>query len=208
MDARERRVHQTLPCATLTSSMQLAPRHQYSFQDYLELEEVAGTRHEFYDGEIYAMAGGSPEHAAMGAAVTAILGRQLGSGPCRVYSSDLRLRVVATGLATYPDVAVICGRSERDASSRTHVINPKVLVEVLSPSTASYDRGEKLQHYRQIPSLEAVVLIDHEAPRIELWTRGPQGWTARPFSSGDVVPLEAIGCTLPLDEVYAAAREA
>ncbi len=175
-----------------------APRHRYSFEEYLETEEIAGVRHEFFDGEIYAMAGGTPEHAAMAAAVTTILGRQLGSGPCRVYSSDLRVRVAATGLATYPDVTVVCGRSERDANSSTHVTNPKILVEVLSPATAEYDRGEKLEHYRQIPSLEAVVLIDHEVPKIELWTREPNGWVERRFSVGEVVPLDPIRCALPV----------
>jgi Uma2 family endonuclease len=185
-----------------------APRHRYSFEEYLELEEVAGVRHEFYAGEIYAIAGGTPERAAMAAAITTILARQLDSTPCRVYSSDLRIRVAATGLATYPDVTVVCGRSERDSNSRTHVTNPKLLVEVLSSATAAYDRGEKLEHYRQIPSLEAVVLVDHEAPCIEVWTRGPQGWTESRFSSGEVVPLTAIRCVLAVDDVYAAARDA
>jgi Uma2 family endonuclease len=185
-----------------------AVRHRYSFEEYLQVEEIARVRHEYFDGEIYAMAGGTPEHAAMAAAVTTILGRQLGSSPCRVYSSDLRVRVPATGLATYPDVTVVCGRSERDSNSNTHVTNPKILVEVLSPGTAEYDRGDKLEHYRHIPSLAAVVLIDHEVPRIELWTREPDGWIERRYSSGDVVPLDSIGCALPVDEVYAATRDA
>jgi len=185
-----------------------APRHRYSFEEYLDLEEIAGVRHEFFDGEIYAMAGGTPEHAAMAAAVTAILGRQLTAGPCRVYSSDLRVRVLATGLATYPDVTVVCGPSERDPNSNTHVVNPKIVVEVLSPATAEYDRGDKLEHYRQIPTLEAVLLIDHESPQIELCTREPSGWVTRRFSNGEVVPLDAIHCTLAVDEVYAAAKGA
>lgn len=194
--------------AILCGTMLPAPRHRYTLDEYLELEEVAGVRHEFYDGEIYAMAGGTPEHAAMAAAVTTILGRQLGSGPSRVYSSDLRLRVAATGLATYPDVTVVCGKSERDAASKTHVTNPKVLVEVLSPATAEYDRGDKLEHYRQISTLEAVVLIEHENPGIEVWTRASEGWSKRRFEAGQVVPLACLGCELAVDEVYAAARDA
>ena len=90
-----------------------APRHHYSFEDYLALEEMAGVRHEFFDGEIYGMAGGTPEHAAMAGAITGLLGAQLAGKPCRVYSSDLRVRVLETGLATYPDVTVVCGPSER-----------------------------------------------------------------------------------------------
>jgi len=185
-----------------------APRHRYTFKEYLDLEEVARVRHEFYDGEIYAMAGGTPEHAAMAAAITAILGRQLDPRSCRAYSSDLRVRVLATGLATYPDVTVVCGPSERDPESGTHVTNPKLVVEVLSRSTADYDRGEKLQHYRQILSLDAVVLVDHEIERIDLWTRSGETWRARSFGAGEVVRLDAISAVLPVDEVYAPARDA
>jgi Uma2 family endonuclease len=185
-----------------------APRHCYTFAEYLELEEIARVRHEFYAGEIYAMAGGTPEHAAMAAAITSLLGQQLTATPCRVYSSDLRVRILATGLATYPDVTVICGPSERDPESPTHVVNPKLLVEVLSDSTAEYDRGEKLQHYQQIGSLISVVIVDHRSPSIDLWTRHGTDWTCARFGPGHLVPLEAIGCTLPVDAVYAAARSA
>lgn len=185
-----------------------APRHRYTFAEYLEIEEMARVRHEYLAGEIYAMAGGTPEHAAMAAAVTRILGSQLTAGKCRVYSSDLRVRVLASGLATYPDVTVICGPSERDPSSPTHVTNPTLVVEVLSDGTADYDRGEKLQHYQQIPSLVAVLLVDHERPRIDLWVRSPDGWRSNRFAAGEVVALDAIGCRLPVDEVYAAAQGA
>jgi Uma2 family endonuclease len=190
------------------ASIAPAPRHHYTFEDYLALEETGSTRHEYFDGAIYAMAGGTPEHAAMAAAVTAILGRQLTGSPCRVYSSDLRLRVLATGLATYPDVTVICGPSERDPSSPSHVTNPAVIVEVLSPSTADYDRGEKLEHYRRIPSLTCVLLVDGEGRQVEAWTRSVSGWEQARFAEGEHVVIDAIGCTLPVDEVLAAARDA
>jgi Uma2 family endonuclease len=182
-----------------------APRHRYSFPEYLELEEMAGVRHEFYSGEIYAMAGGTPEHAAMAAAITALLGRQLVSTVCRVYSSDLRVRVLETGLATYPDVTVVCGGSERDPESPTHVTNPKVVIEVTSPGTAEYDRTEKLSHYQRIPSLAAIILVDHASPRVDVWTRGSDGWHSVAFGPGQTVPLPAIACSLPVDEIYAAA---
>lgn len=149
-----------------------APRHRYTFEEYLELEAVAGTRHEFYDGEIYARAGGTPEHAAIAATVTAILARQL-AAPCRVYSSDLRLRVLATGLATYPDVTVICGASQRDPASTTHVTNPTLIVEVLSTGTADYDRGEKLQQLSANPlSLLHCVDRSRRGARRDLDPRG------------------------------------
>jgi Uma2 family endonuclease len=145
---------------------------------------------------------------AMTATITSLLGQQLSASPCRVYSSDLRVRVLATGLATYPDVTVICGPSERDPESATHVTNPKLVVEVSRDSTADYDRGEKLQHYQQIASLAAVVLVDHRSPRIELWTRSGTGWGCTQFGAGQVVPLDMIGCALAVDAVHAAAREA
>jgi len=187
---------------------QLAPRHSHSFADYLQTEDVSGVRHEFYEGEIYAMAGGTPEHAAMAAAVTTALGRQLEGTSCRVYRSDLRVRVLATGLATYPDVTVICGPSVRDPESATHVTNPKLVVEVLSPGTEEYDRNEKLEHYKQVPSLSALVLVDHRSELIELWTRTGDAWSCARFGAGEQVALDAIQCTLAVDAVYAAARQA
>jgi Uma2 family endonuclease len=184
------------------------PRHHYTFQEYLEIEEVARVRHEFFAGEVYAMAGGTPEHAAMAASITTLLGRQLVSTQCRVYSSDLRVRVLATGLATYPDVTVICGPSERDPASATHVTNPKLVVEVLSSSTAQYDRGEKLQHYQRIPSLDTIVLVDHEKPCIDVWSRDATGWISQRFGPGETVPLARLACALAVDDIYAAARDA
>lgn len=188
------------PCAMTLP----APHHRYTFQEYLEMEEVAGVRHEFYAGQIYAMAGGTPEHAAMGAAVLARLAEGVRGGPCRVYSSDSRVRVRASGLATYPDVSVVCGPSERDPESPTHVTNPRLIVEVTSPSTSEYDRGDKLLHYQQIPSLDWVVLVHHEAPLIELWSRTPTGWQVSSHGVGERVVLAAIGCSLSVDEVWAA----
>ena len=189
---------------------ELVPRHRYTFQEYLELEEIASVRHEFYDGEIYAMAGGTPEHAAMTAAITSALGAQIQGSACRVYSSDLRVRVLATGLATYPDVTIVCGPSERDPSSHSHVTNPKLVVEVLvlSPSTEDYDRSEKLEHYKQIPSLDAVVLVEHRSASFQLWSRDKREWTQNTFGEGETVPLEAVSATLNVDGVYAAARSA
>jgi Uma2 family endonuclease len=105
--------------------------HRYTLADYLGLEAMSPVRHEYLNGDILAIAGGTPEHAALSAAAVTILGGKLGGGPCRPYSADLRIRVRATGLATYPDAAAICGEPERDPDSPTHVINPAVIVEVL-----------------------------------------------------------------------------
>ena len=177
--------------------------HRYTYADYLALEEASNVKHEFLGGEIYGMAGGTPEHAALSVAVSSALLTQLRGGRCRVYSSDLRVRVLATGLATYPDVTVVCGEPERDPESPTTIANPRVVVEVLSDSTIDYDRGEKLQQYRQIPSLAAVVLVWHRQPRIEVWARGEaDAWAMHEAHAGERADVAAIACTLVVDEVY------
>jgi Uma2 family endonuclease len=185
-----------------------ATLHRYAFSDYLALEEASNTKHEFLNGEIYAMAGGTPEHAALAVATSAALLTQLAGGPCRVYSSDLRVRVLATGLATYPDVTVVCGPMERDPESADTVTNPRLVVEVTSKGTEAYDRGEKLDQYRSISSLQAVVLVCHRKPEIEVWEPAADGtWGSRSFGSGQTAEVQALGVRLVVDDIYAAARE-
>ena len=129
--------------------------------------------------------------------------QQLRGGPCRVFSSDLRVRVLATGLATYPDVTVVCGALELDPANRDTAVNPRVVVEVLSTSTEKYDRGVKLQHYRQIPALAAVVLVWQRERRIEVWEREADGtWAARASGPGETASIATVACTLVVDEVY------
>jgi len=180
-----------------------SPRHRYSFRDYLDVEEMSTVKHEFLGGEIYATAGGTPEHAALCAALIVRVGAALSGGACRVYTSDLRLRVLATGLATYPDAAVICGAPERDPSSLTHVTNPTVLFEVLSPGTAEYDLGEKREHYQQISSLREYVAFAQDARRAEVWCRGEAGWSHVVLVAGQTVELRSIGCRVSVDALYA-----
>ena len=177
--------------------------HDYTYTQYLALEEASNVKHEFLDGEIYAMAGGSPLHAELSGSVLSLLRQQLRGKACRVFSSDLRVRVLATGLATYPDVTVTCGDLEIDPENRDTVTNPKVVVEVLSESTAKYDRGLKLKHYRQVPALGAVVLVWQDDQRIEVWARqADDTWTAQASSRGETAAITCIGCVLPVDEVY------
>lgn len=186
---------------------QAAPRHSYTLRDYLDVEEVSVVRHELIDGEIIAMAGGTPEHAALAGAIPAVLGRQLLGQRCRTYSADLRIRVPATGLATYADASVVCDPVLRDPSSPTHVVNPRVVFEVLSPSTESYDCGEKREHYQQIDSLREYVLLSQEARRIELWSRASSSdaWSYAVYGASDTVELRSIGCRVGVNDLYAAA---
>jgi Uma2 family endonuclease len=177
--------------------------HGYTFDEYLDLENASNVKHEFLEGEIYAMAGGTPRHAALTLAVGGALLAQLRGGPCRAFSSDLRVRVLATGLATYPDVSVVCGPLEPDPDSDATVTNPRVLVEVLSKSTTDFDLGEKFDHYQQIPSLQAVLYVWQTEIRMELRSRAPDGhWTSRELRAGDTGRIESIGCSLNVDDIY------
>ena len=124
----------------------------YTYEEYRRFEDTNPARHEYVDGQILAMAGGTPAHARLQAAVLFALERRLEGRPCQPFPSDLRVKVVATGVATYPDVTVVCGSVETDAEDPRAVTNPTVIVEVLSDSTEAYDRGDKFEHYRQIPT--------------------------------------------------------
>src|SRR5688572_16708783 len=152
-------------------------RVRYSYADYLAFEDSSNVKHEYLDGQIYGMPGGTPEHAALAATVIGLLFPQLAAGDCRAHSADLRVRILETGLATYPDVSVVCGPRQRDPADANTVTNPTLLVEVLSPTTEEYDRGEKFEHYRRIPSLRQCVLIAHDRREIEVRTRtGDDRW--------------------------------
>lgn len=179
--------------------------HHYSFQEYLAVEEISAVRHEFLDGEIYAMAGGSIAHAALSVAASSALQSGL-AGRCRVFSSDLRIRSVASGLACYPDVSVVCGEVATDPASTETVTNPTVVVEVLSPATMDYDLGEKFSHYQQIPSLKAVIYVWQDRRQIEVRAREQgRAWRTEIVTEEAVCRIDALGIPLAVDALYAAA---
>jgi Uma2 family endonuclease len=181
-----------------------APIARISFAEYLAVEDRSDIRHEFLDGNIYAMAGGTPEHAALVAAFIQQLGNALRGKPCRVYSSDLRVRIRETGFTTYPDVTVICGQLETDTEDRLAAVNPLVLVEILSESTEAYDRGAKAAHYRRIPSLREYVLVSHIEPAIEVHRRSDAGhFELHEARKGERVILASLGIELDVDSLYA-----
>lgn len=180
-------------------------RQPYSFDEYVELEESSPIKHEFLDGNVWATAGGSPRHAAISNRIGRLIGQALEGRPCEVFSSDLRVRVAETGLATYPDLSVVCNALDLDPEDRKGhtVVNPTVLVEVLSPSTETYDRGEKLSHYKRIDSLREVVLVAHDEQRIDLWRRTTDGWTLLTAHAGQRVVLRSLhDIELAVDDVY------
>jgi Uma2 family endonuclease len=180
-----------------------ARHHRYTFAEYLSVEEMSVVKHEFLDGEIYAMAGGSPLHAALSAAVVTALSLAVRGGSCRVFTSDLRIRVLSTGLATYPDASVVCGAVVPDPDGAASATNPTVVVEVLSDSTMDYDLGEKFEHYKQIPSLKTVVYIWQDERKIELRKRvSGESWVSAFALGGDSVSIDTLGCTLVPDDLY------
>lgn len=187
--------------------MATAFRHgvRYTYADYLAFEATSNVKHEFLDGQIYAMAGGTPEHTALQAAVIGLLFSQLDGSPCRPHTSDLHVRVVATGLATYPDVTVIRGPTERDAQHPATVLNPTLIVEVLSDSTEDFDRNDKFENYKLIPSLRQYVLVSQREPSVEVWTRSDAGWDRTIAAAGDVADLGSISCKLEVSTLYARA---
>ena len=178
--------------------------HRYTYADYVALELSSPTKHEFLDGEIYAMAGGSEEHSALAAEVLRVMGNAVGDRPCRVHTSDLRVYVEATGLATFPDGSVICGALEQHAPSpRATALNPAILLEVTSDSSEEYDTGEKLASYRTIPSLREYVVVSHRERRITVHGRGPdERWTERVAITGGRVDVASLGAVLVVDDVY------
>jgi Uma2 family endonuclease len=179
-----------------------ARRPSCTYAQYLEFERTSELRHEFIDGEILAMSGGTPLHAFLIARVLTALGNQLGTGPCRTYSSDLRIRVPETGRATYADVTVICGEVETHPEDPDAATNPTVIVEVLSPTTERDDRGEKFAQYRHLLSLRDYVLVSQERQRIEHYARGDGGrWTFIEAGPGGRIAL-SIGVVLEADAVY------
>ena len=172
--------------------------------DYLTLESAAEYKNEFVDGEIYAMPGGTPRHARLGALLTGIIEIQLRGRDCRAFSSSLKIKAEKSGSYLYPDLSVVCGPLERVEATNEAVANPTVLFEVLSPSTADYDHGKKFAIYREIPTLKDYLLIHSEEVFVEHFTLQPDGsWILRDHKGIDaVVDIPNIQCTLNLKELY------
>jgi Uma2 family endonuclease len=182
----------------------LARKQGLTFAEYVALESASDVRHELVDGEMYLMTGGSPAHAFLSAKMSGLLLVALRGSPCRVFSSDLRVAAEQEGFATYPDVTVVCGKLETSPEDRHGVTNPRVLVEVLSPSTEGYDRGGKFARYRRLPTLQEYVVVSQDRPLVEVYRRNADGtWTMTEAGPGGVVQLSSVGATLSMDELYA-----
>jgi Uma2 family endonuclease len=173
--------------------------------EYLQLERRAETKSEFFDGEMFAMAGGTSFHSLIAANLLAQLITKLKTSDCIAYTSDLRVKIEATGLLTYPDVSVVCGPQRFLDEHHDTLLNPTLLVEVLSDSTEAYDRGKKFEHYRQIPTCREYLLISQKEPRIEQFIRQANGeWILKEAAGLEAeLKLPSLGIVLPLAEVFA-----
>jgi Uma2 family endonuclease len=171
-------------------------------QEYLIRERQASTKSEFYQGEVFAMGGGSANHSLIAANFIREAGNALKDKPCAVFNSDLRVQ--STGLYTYPDATIVCGELEFDDDHRDTLLNPTVIVEVLSDSTERYDRGKKSSHYRQIASLKELILIAQDRPHVERFTRQASGdWLFHEQKEITAeFELKSLGISVAMSELY------
>jgi len=182
--------------------MSTARQLRYSYEDYLRSLEQSELKLEYCQGVIYAMAGGTPTHAELGAAAIGLF-RQALLGRCSVFSSDAKVRVEASDFSAFPDASIVCGERMVSPIDSNALINPSVLIEVTSRSTEEYDRGEKLSHYQLLPSLCAVVFISHREARVTVVERGVTGWTERHLGPKDRVSIAQPAVSIAVEELYA-----
>lgn len=172
-------------------------------EQYLEIERAAETKHEYYDGQIYAMAGGTYSHFLLIGNLTGLLFQAL-EGRCEVGASEMLVRTAPQGLHTYPDIVVICGEPELTGENNSVLVNPAMIIEVLSKSTEAHDRGLKFAECRRIETLREYVLVSQSEPRVEVFTRGMEGeWTLREFTEMDATcRFASLNCELALARIY------
>lgn len=177
-------------------------KRKWTVEEYLDYEQETGIKHEYIDGEIYAMSGGTDRHSTIAVNCMAYLANNLRDSQCRVHSSDMRVQIDYQRYV-YPDFSVVCGQAEFADGGRTMLTNPTLVAEVMSPSSKAYDLGTKAEYYRSLGSLQVYLLIDQDRAYVQLYTRREGEWLFTEYANlDDVVSLDAIGCTLPLSEIY------
>ncbi len=176
----------------------------HTAEDYLAQERSSPYKSEFHDGQIYAMTGASREHNLITVNIAGELRSQLKQRPCEAYVNDMRVKAAQAHGYHYPDVAIVCGAPQFEDGQFDTLLNPSVLIEVLSPSTEAYDRGAKFTHYRKIPSLREYLLVAQDQPSIEHYVRqSDDAWLlTEAVGLEAVVPLDSVGCALSLREIY------
>jgi Uma2 family endonuclease len=173
--------------------------------EYLEIERHAEFKSEYFDGEMFAMAGGTPMHSLIAANLIREFGNQLKGRPCRPFTSDLRLKIETAGLFTYADMAVVCGSLQHATGDEETVVNPTLVAEVLSDSTEAYDRGIKFRNYIQVPTLQEYLLVSQREPRVEHFVRQASGpWLWREVSGLEAsLEIPSLQITVALAEIFA-----
>ncbi len=186
--------------------MPALPKTYFTPEQYLALEREAEHKSELVNGQIYAISGASREHILIATNLISEINTQFKGKPCETYGSDMRVKVSPSGMYTYPDVTIACNGPRFEDDHVDTLLNPTVIVEVLSPSTEAYDRGEKFAHYRKLASLSDYVLVSQDKPRIEHYVRHPDDpsrWVLTEISGLDsVLRLASIGCEVALSEIY------
>jgi Uma2 family endonuclease len=181
-----------------------AARMRMTEEEYLAFERNSEEKHEYADGEIFAMSGGSMEHSNVAANIIGELRNALAGRGCRVLTSDMRIRIDASRRYVYPDGSVVCGRAELADNQRDVLLNPRLIVEVLSESSERYYRGDKFAEYRTIPSFQEYVIASQWEPLLEVFTRQPDGsWNLRVYGPGQRAALRSLDVAIDVDRVYA-----
>jgi Uma2 family endonuclease len=180
------------------------PNIRYTPEEYLALERSCQTKHEYYNGEIFVMGGATKQHVSIVRNLVVELGSQLKEGPCTVYPTDLRVQVSPTGLYTYPDVIVLCDEPRFSDEQEDTLLNPSLIIEVLSESTKDFDRGGKFELYRTIDSFVEYLLIAQDRPHVEHHVRQPDGsWLLHETNNlEDTIHLKSVPCSLRMTDIY------
>jgi Uma2 family endonuclease len=186
-------------------SMPAEKPRRYTIEDYFRIARDSTERLEYIDGEIVAMAGGTYNHSLIVANFGGELRNKLKGKPCRALESNLRVGIVRAGRYTYPDIPVVCGPPQFDPRDAETIVNPRVLIEVLSPSTERSDRGEKFNRYRLLESLQEYILVSQDKPLVECFLRQSDGgWLLMHFAGMEAIAkLRSLEVELPLAEIYA-----
>ena len=184
--------------------MTALPQPQYGFEEYLATEREQENRNEFIAGQVYAMTGAKENHNLIVTNLIITIGTQFKRRPCRVFASDMKVRIDLADACTYPDVTALCGERHFHDQRRDVITNPTLIVEVLSESTEAYDRGDKFALYRRLPSLREYLLLSQERMAAELYTRqGHDRWLLSTFDRAEQeIALESVDCTVPMAEIY------